>query len=315
MRIAVIGAGTIGAAVSKLADEYGHTVTALSDSTTSIVDEEGIDVESVLERKSTDGAVGGEDAAEALHAPYDVLVEATPTTLEDAEPGYSHTREALERDRHVVLANKGPIALRYSEVRELERTSDGSVRFGATIGGALPTISTIEDHGPSRITSVFGALDGTANFILSRMAVEGLDFNHVLAEAQDLGVAKTDPSFEVDGIDSALKGLILANVLNPDTQNSLDNVAITGVRGLSGSMLDLAKEDGMTIRLITEVVDGEVWVGPRLISRNSTLAPTGNSIVVQLGTVHAGDLNTSGVGMGAMETASLVLSDVDKLAV
>ncbi len=145
-----------------------------------------------------------------------MLVEATPTTLGDAEPGFGHIQAALERDRHAVLANKGPVAERYADVRALERESEGNVLFEATVGGAMPILSTIDDFDPSHITAVRGVLNGTANFILSRMATEGLDYEHVLAEAQDLGVAEADPTFDVDGTDAALKGVIIANVLSDD---------------------------------------------------------------------------------------------------
>jgi len=120
-------------------------------------------------------------------------VEATPTTLGDAEPGFSHVRTALERDRHAVLANKGPVAERFGDLRALVADSAGDIRFEATVGGAIPAVSTVEDIEPGHVTAVRGVLNGTANFILTRMAAEGLDYDHVLAEAQDLGVAEADP--------------------------------------------------------------------------------------------------------------------------
>ena len=190
MRLAVLGAGAVGGSVAELAGEYGHSVTAFADSSGAAVDADGVDVAAALSRKGETGSVGSEPVGAALEADYDALVEATPTTLGDAEPGFSNVRTALERDRHVVLANKGPVAERYGEVRELERSSAGSVRFEATVGGAIPALATIEDLGPERVTAVRGILNGTANFVLSRMAAEGLGYEHVLAEAQDLGVAE-----------------------------------------------------------------------------------------------------------------------------
>ncbi len=106
MRLAVLGAGAVGRSVVDLAAEYGHVVTAVADSGSSVVDPDGLDAEAVLDRKERDGVVGDADPADVLTADYDVLVEATPTTLGDAEPGFSHVRTALEADRHVVLANK-----------------------------------------------------------------------------------------------------------------------------------------------------------------------------------------------------------------
>ncbi|SFF83435.1 homoserine dehydrogenase [Halopelagius inordinatus] len=313
-RLAVVGAGAVGGSVVELAAEYGHTVTAFADSSSAVVDEEGIDPASVLERKRTEGVVGSGDPEDALDAEYDVLVEATPTTLGDAEPGFSHARSALERDRHLVLANKGPVAERYGELTSLARESAGDVRFEATVGGAIPVLSTIEDLGPSHVEAARGVLNGTANFVLSRMAAEGLDYEHVLAEAQDLGVAEADPSFDVEGTDAALKCVILANVLSDGREYTLADAEVEGITDIPGSALDLAAEDGRTIRLIGEATpNGGVRVGPRLVPTNAALSVTGTRNIVQLETAHAGQLNISGRGAGGPETATAVLADVGRL--
>ena len=311
MRLSVIGAGAVGTSVVELAGEYGHDIVAVADSSTAAVDEAGLDTEAVLERKRTQGTVGDGTPGEALGADYDVLVEATPTTLGDAEPGFSHVERALERDRHVVLANKGPVAERYDEIRVLEGDSAGTVLFEAAVGGAIPILSTIDDLN-GQVTAARGVLNGTANFILSRMAAEGLGYEHVLAEAQDLGVAEADPTFDVEGVDAALKCVILANVLYDDTY-TLEDATVEGIADLPGSALELAAEDGRTIRLIGEVADGEVRVGPRLVPENGTLAVSGTLNIVQLETKNAGRLNISGRGAGGPETASAVLADVGRL--
>jgi homoserine dehydrogenase len=310
-----MGAGAVGSSVVDLAGEYGHSVTAFADSGSAIVDADGIDADAAVERKETEGVVGDADPEDALAADYDVLVEATPTTLGDAQPGFGHVEYALEADRHVVLANKGPVAERYADVRALERESAGEVYFEATVGGAMPVLSTIADFGANKITAVRGVLNGTANFILSRMAAEGLGYEHVLAEAQDLGVAEADPTFDVEGTDAALKCVIVANVLAGDEREyTLDDATVEGISDLPGSALELANEDGRTIRLIGEVVDGEVRVGPRLVPEHGALAVTGTRNIVQLETAHAGQLNVSGRGAGGPETATAVLADVDRLA-
>ena len=314
MRLAVIGAGAVGSSVAELASDHGHSVTAFADSSSAAIDSAGIDTAEALDRKRTDGVVGSAAPEDALSAEYDVLVEATPTTLGDAEPGFSHVQAALERDCHAVLANKGPVAERYGDVRALERESEGSVLFEATVGGAMPVLSTIDDFNPSHITAVRGVLNGTANFILSRMATEGLDYEHVLAEAQDLGVAEADPTFDVDGTDAALKGVIIANVLADDeTEYTLDDAEVEGIQDISGSALELARADGRTVRLIAEVVEGSVRVGPRLVPDNAPLAVSGTRNIAQLETEHAGQLNISGRGAGGPETASAVLADIGRL--
>lgn len=314
MRLAVVGAGAVGRSVLELASEYGHSVTAIADSESAAISSDGLDPETVLARKDEEGRVGSEAPETALDHEYDVLVEATPTTLGDAEPGFSHVIAALERDRHVVLANKGAIAERYGDLRTAERASTGEIRFEATVGGAIPAISTIEDFGSGHITAARGVLNGTANFILTRMAAEGLDYGHVLSEAQELGVAETDPSFDVQGTDAALKCVIMANVLSEgEHEFTLADAEVEGIEDIPGSALELAAEDGRTVRLIGEATRDGVRVGPRLVPKNGTLAVSGTRNIVQFETTHAGRLNISGRGAGGPETATAVLSDVGRL--
>ena len=325
MRLAVVGAGAVGRSVVELAGEHGHDVVAVADSSSAIVADEadsgGVDTEAVVTRKAAAEIVGDDDPADALTADYDVLVEATPTTLGDAEPGFSHVQTALARDRHVVLANKGPVAERYGDLQALVADSAGDLRFEATVGGAIPAVSTVEDIEPSHVTAVRGVLNGTANFILTRMAAEGLDYDHVLAEAQDLGVAEADPSFDVEGTDAALKCVILANVLSfggaddpADAREfTLADASVEGISDVPGSALRLAAEDGRTVRLIGEATGETVRVAPRLVPENGTLAVSGTQNIVQIETTHAGRLNISGRGAGGPETASAILGDVGRL--
>jgi homoserine dehydrogenase len=317
MRLAVMGAGAVGRSVAELAGEYGHDLVGIADSTGAALGAP-LDVDAALDRKARTGSVG-EDAPESLlDADYDVLVEATPTTLGEAEPGFSNAVAAFERDRHVVLANKGPVAERYADLRAAEALSAGKLRFAATVGGAIPAVHTVEDFGPARVERVRGVLNGTANFVLSRMATEGLEYDHVLAEAQDLGVAEADPSFDVEGTDAALKCVILANVLRDARDGvegslTLADAEVAGIDDLPGSALELAAHDGRTIRLVGEATPERVRVGPRLVPENGTLAVTGTQNIVQVETAHAGRLNLSGRGAGGPETAAAVLSDVGRL--
>jgi len=312
MKLAVMGAGAVGRSVAELAAGRGHAVVALADSSSATVEDAGIDVTAAIERKREEGVVGDADPADALEADYDALVEATPTTLGDAEPGFGHVERALERDRHAVLANKGPVAQRYDDLRAAEKRSQGTVRFEATVGGAIPAIATMEEYGREQVTAVRGVLNGTANFILTRMAAEGLGYEHVLAEAQDLGVAEADPSFDVEGTDAALKCVIAANVL-AGGGFSLSDAEVQGITDVPGSALELAAEDGRTVRLIGEATRERVRVGPRLVPKHGTLAVSGTRNIVQIEIEDAGRLNLSGRGAGGPETASAVLADVNRL--
>ena len=314
MRLAVVGCGAVGRSVVDLAAEHGHEVVAVADSRSAAVDPAGLDGAAVLDRKEHEGVVGDDDPDDALAAEYDVLVEVTPTTLGDAEPGFSHVGRALDRDRHVVLANKGPVAERYGDVRAREADSAGTVLFEATVGGAIPILGTVADYGPERISAARGVLNGTANFVLTRMAAEGLDYEHVLAEAQDMGVAEADPSFDVEGTDAALKCVILANVLAcGEREFTLADAEVEGITQIPGSALDLAAEAGRTVRLVGEATPESVRVGPRLLPETSPLAVSGTRNVVQIETTHADGIDLSGRGAGGPETATAVLADVGRL--
>jgi homoserine dehydrogenase len=313
MRVTVVGAGAVGRAVAEMAGDYGHAVVGIADSSGAVVDGDGVDVAAAFERKARSGSVGDEPVEALLAGPYDALVEATPTTLGDAQPGFGHARAALERGRHVVLANKGPVAERYDDLRALVDDSAGELRFDATVAGAIPAVATVDSMGPERVEAVRGVLNGTANFVLSRMAAEGLDYEHVLAEAQELGVAEADPSFDVEGTDAALKCVILANVLRGGGVRLAD-ADVAGITDLPASALSLAAEDGRTVRLIGEVTPDGVRVGPRLVPEDDPLAVSGTRNVVQLETADAGRMELSGRGAGGPETASAVLADVDRLA-
>jgi len=317
MRLGILGAGAVGGSVAELAVERGHTVVAFADSSSAVVDPAGVDVAAAFDRKDRTDAVGTADPERALAADYDVLVEATPTTLGDAEPAFGHVRHALERDRHAVLANKGPVAQRYGDLRRLESESEGRFLFEAAVGGAIPVVSTIREFGAADVRAVRGVLNGTTNFVLSRMATEGLDYQHVLAEAQDLGVAEPDPSFDVEGTDAGLKFVILANVLDEsdgaDREFTYADAEVEGIMDLPGSALELAAEDGRTVRLIGEATGNGVAVRPRLVPENDPLAVSGTRNIVQIETNTAGQLHISGRGAGGPETATAVLADVARL--
>ncbi len=313
-RLAVLGAGAVGQAVCRAAADRGHRVVALADSTGAVADDDGIDVAAALERKRVRDSVGTAAPADALEAECDVLVEATPTTLGDAEPGFGHARRALERDRDVVLANKGPVAERYGDLRAAERASAGRVRFGATVGGAVPVLPTLAGFRVENVRSVRGVLNGTANFVCSRMAAEGLSYEHVLAEAQDLGVAEADPAFDVEGTDAALKCVIVANVLSGDDREwTLADADVEGIADLPVRAFESATAADRTVRLVGTASRDGVSVAPRLVPASSPLAVEGTRNVARVETATAGTVDVGGRGAGGPETAASVLADVERL--
>ena len=315
-RLALIGAGTVGGsfleALGSRAGDAGIDLVLLSDSDSVAIDRDGLEPETVLERKRRTGRVGSKMAAlDALATTdVDILVDASPTTLGDAEPGFSYQSAAIDQGAHVVTANKGPVALRYGELTERADAAGVSIKLNATVGGGVPIIPVLEEVLEANdVLGVRGVLNGTCNFILTRMESEGLAYEHVLGEAQDMGVAEEDPSFDVDGIDTALKCAILANVIY-GIDATLDDVDVTGITDITPKSLRLAEESGQVVRLVGEVTYDRLQVAPRLLPAGDVLDVAGTLNAVTIDADRSGALTLTGYGAGGPETASALIGDI-----
>lgn len=264
-RIALIGVGNVGRRVLGILEEkqplyrerfgLGFLLVGVADSRGAAWSPDGLDIRRVIALKEAGGAaadyigVGRKDASGLdmlRHAEADVLIEASPLNLSDGEPAMSHVRLALERGMHVVLANKGPLALAYPEVMALARQRGRRVLFSATVGGGLPAVNIgVRDLCHARVDRIEGVLNLTSHSILARMA-QGYTYHEALEVAQRDGHAEADPSLDVDGWDAANKLVILANaVLGYPAR--LGDVRILGIRGISPKMLQHARQRGNVI--------------------------------------------------------------------
>jgi homoserine dehydrogenase len=287
-------------------------VVLVADSSSVTAEQEGLDLSEVKERKDDEGAVGeGGDIEDALEdADYDVLVEASPTTLGEAQPAFGYMRTAMENGAHVVTSNKGPLAMRYGEVMEAADEAGVEVRMEGTVGGAIPTINTVrESLAGDEVSEARGILNGTCNFILTRMLEEGLTYEHVLGEAQDMGIAESDPTFDVEGIDTALKCVILSNVLF-EGERTVEDVDVTGITEVTPDALRLARESGHVVKLVGEVSEDGLSVAPRLVPEGHALDVGGTLNVVSFDADLAGEVTVTGHGAGSSETASALVSDL-----
>lgn len=315
MRVALVGFGAVGQGFADVVLDGAPIdveVVLAADSSSVASDPDGLDLRELKQRKQESGSVGdGGDVLEALgDVEYDALVEASPTTLGDAEPAFSYMTTAIERGADVVTSNKGPVAMRYGEVMEAARDAGVEVRMEGAVGGAMPVINTVrESLAGDRVREARGILNGTCNFILTRMLEEGLTYRHVLGEAQDMGIAEADPSFDVEGIDTALKCVILANVLF-EGGRSLDDVDVTGITEVTPDSLRLARDSEHVVKLVGEVTRDELTVAPRLVPRGHALDVGGTLNVVSFSTELAGDITVTGRGAGKSETASALVSDL-----
>ena len=303
-KLILMGFGAVGKGVAKaislkkemINEKYGITlkVVAAADSSTSAICQDGLDEELLLKTKEESGKLAnypeyGSDKSgiEVLDAvDYDVLIEATPTNIKDAEPAKSLTLKAFADGKDVVTSNKG------------------------SVGGAMPIINLCQETLAScGISSIKGILNGTTNYILSRMTTEGMSYENTLAEAQQLGIAETDPTQDVEGIDAACKVVILANsVLGIDATYA--DVDVRGISDVSLDAIELAKEEGYYVKLIGEVSEKQLKVSPRLVKKNSPFAIDGTLNLANVTTDLADDITVMGKGAGSLETASAMLTDL-----
>jgi len=326
MRICLVGLGAVGQGFLRavqmkgeyLRERYGLDIrfTGVADSSGALHDPDGLDIRGILEHKKRaglgshpsgyDGMTGDELLDEAE---YDCLVEATPTNIEDGEPGRSLVLKAMGDGKHVVTSNKGHLALFYSELMEAASEAGVEFMFEASVGGAMPIINLARETLAScTIESVIGILNGTTNFILSRMASEGSSYRQALIEAQELGIAETNPAQDVEGTDAACKAVIIANSIlgRPCT---LRDVRVEGITGITQGAIELAAQEGYLIKLIAEISGDRLEVGPRLVRMGSPYAVDGTLNMATLRTDLAGEVTAVGRGAGSLETASAMLTD------
>jgi homoserine dehydrogenase len=314
LKIALAGLGTVG----------GGTVRLLHDHAALLAQRAGRPLKLVacaaLEKPADlplDGVpFGGDARAMAGEADYDVLVE-----LIGGAGGIAKevVDTALSRGRHVVTANKAMIAHHGVELARKAETAGVSIGFEASVGGGIPIIKALrEGLAGNRVSRVMGILNGTCNYILTTMRASGRDFADVLAEAQKLGYAEADPSFDIDGIDTAHKLAILA-ALAFAAPVDIKAVHAEGIRHVSALDIAYADELGYRIKLLGVAARGEAGLSVRVYPAMVPLAfPLAHVDGVFNAIVTEGDFVgrsvLEGRGAGAHPTASAVVSDLMDIA-
>jgi len=321
VRISIIGFGYVGSGVAEvirrkreaIARKHGIDlkIVGIADLKGVIADEQGVSEEAIRALKAGEkqGDMTGLDIIRDVA--HEVMVETTPTNVETGEPGLTHIITALESGRHVVTSNKGPIALEYQKLMELAAKHGKEIKFEASVGGAMPIISLVRENlAGNGVMSIKGILNGTCNYILTRMAEEDLPYEHVLKEAQEIGIAETDPSKDVEGVDTAVKLVILANSIF-GMNATYNDVKVVGISEITPDALKLANDAGYVIKLIGDVdSDGRLEVAPRLVPKDDPLNVGGTLNVATIKTDLAGEITVIGKGAGPIEAASAILSDI-----
>ena len=327
-KVIIMGFGSVGQGVARaismkkdmIKDKTGVAlkVVAAADSSTSAISQDGLDEDLLVKTKNNEGKlsaypefgsdINGLDVLDEVE--YDCLIEATPTNIVDAEPALSLTLKAFEQGHDVVTSNKGHLALKFKEVVSAAVKAGVEFKYEASVGGAMPIINFTKDTLAScDIKSIIGILNGTTNYILSRMTAEGSSYEDILKESQELGIAETDPTQDVEGIDAACKTVILANsLLGIDATYS--DVDVKGISDINSQAIELAKKDDYLIKLIAEVSHDKLQVSPRLVKRGSSYDVSGTLNMATVHTDLAGEVSVIGFGAGSLETASAMLTDL-----
>src|SRR3989454_8378743 len=233
--------------------------------------------------------------------------------------GYEPARElilaAIARGKHVVTANKALLAADGAEIHEAARRAGVSIGYEASVGGGIPVIKALKEAlAANRILSIYGIINGTSNYILSKMTNEDRSFSDVLAEAQRAGYAEADPTFDVGGIDTAHKLAILVN-LAFGAHISLDNIYTQGITSISPLDIDFGKELNYTVKLlaIAKMHNGQVEarVHPTMVPDEYAIAKVGgvyNAIQIVGDASH--DIMLYGRAAASMPTGSAVVADI-----
>jgi homoserine dehydrogenase len=244
----------------------------------------------------------------------DVLVECSPTNLQDGQPALSYCQVALNSGKHVVMANKGPIAVAYSDLRAQAKNAGKHLLFEGTVMAGTPSIRlAMQALAGCEITEARGIFNGTTNYILTQME-GGMSYADALVRAQQLGYAETDPSADVEGWDAAGKGIILAAALF-NKRFTLSEMSVQGITHLTAADIKAATEAGERWKLIVKITPEGGSVKPTRLPMNHPLAGVGGSTnAVTYTTDLLGEVTLVGPGAGRIQTGFALLSDLLEIA-
>src|SRR5882672_11127984 len=317
VRLGLVGLGTVGRGVVQMLQRSRALIEAkvgasvnlsmVCDKRVPMPEVRKLGLENIFTRKADDVI---------LNPDIDIFIE----LIGGYEPARTFVLKALHAGKHVVTANKALLAKYWGDVFEHTRVYRRLVYFEAAVGGGIPVIQALnEGLAGNRISKIVGILNGTTNYVLTRMSQAGLSYPAALKEAQKAGFAETDPTFDVDGVDAAHKIAILASIAS-GTWVRLSDVVTEGITHLDIRDLEFVrKEFGYVIKLlgIAKLTSSsvEVRVHPALIPESHPFANVQNEYNASSVEGDAGgDIMLYGKGAGRMAAASAVVSDVSYLA-
>ncbi len=316
IRVGLLGLGTVGAGVARV--WHSHREELEEKIGAPVVLSAIADLDVLNPRKGltlTELPLTTDPAAVLNNPDVDIVVE----LIGGLEPARSYILRALANGKHVVTANKALLATHGDELYAEARRQGRMLSFEAAVAGGIPLIRSVKEGlVANRITSLYGIVNGTCNYILTKMTDEGQEFGRVLAEAQAKGYAEADPTFDVEGIDSAHKLQILST-LAFRTSVKLKDIYVEGISKITPEDITIAREMGFRIKLlaIAKATHGalELRVHPTMIPESSPLSAVSgvfNAIFLNGDVVN--DLMFYGRGAGQMPTASSVWADIVEIA-
>ena len=313
--VGLIGFGTVGGGVAKILFENAEVIRQRVGVPIDLVRIADLDITTDRGLSLPDGVLTM-DAQSVLQDPdIDIVVE----LIGGYDPAKHFILTAMQQGKSVVTANKALLAVHGEEVFHAATSAGVDIGFEASVGGGIPIIKALtEGLVANRVTSMFGIMNGTSNYILTRMTEEGKSFQEILFDAQEKGYAEADPTFDIEGVDAAHKLAVMVN-LAFGTPVNMKDIHTEGISDLSTLDIDFAREFGFTIKLlsIAKYQGGEIEarVHPTLVPSQSPIAQVSgvyNAIHV-LGDA-VGDVVLYGKGAGALATASAVVSDIVDIA-
>ena len=308
IQIAIMGLGTVGTGVAKVLSENARQIERKLG--------EPLQVKSILVRHFRDGAYRQLMTDDFARIESDPDIRVVVETIGGVEAAYEYTRRALEAGKHVVTANKQLVAERGCELLELARKKNVRYLFEASVGGGIPILHPLREcMAANRIDEVYGILNGTTNYILTRMVRTGAFFSDALREAQAKGYAEADPTADVMGIDAGRKICILADMAF-GRQVDPAVVPMEGISKLSLRDVKIAGRAGYRIKLLGRAVrlpggGRTAYVAPHLIPEEQPIANVEdvfNAVVVRGNAT--GEVMFYGKGAGELPTASACVADV-----